>query len=107
MTINKDIVHRDVHQQADKAHYHTRLGFCQTFTLVTGNLEEQIARRAPQQRTQITHGFVRQSRIDVLHGTDNVTRIPQHQHNENGNKTRQPETLSHLMRNALTSTGTI
>ncbi|MGQ7188564.1 MATE family efflux transporter, partial [Escherichia sp. HC-CC] len=25
------------------------LGFCQTFTLVTGNLEEQIARRAPQQ----------------------------------------------------------
>ena len=47
MTINKDIVNRNVHQQADKAHHHTRLGFCQTFTLVTGNLEEKIARRAP------------------------------------------------------------
>jgi hypothetical protein len=58
VTVDKNVVHRNVDQQADKAHDHSRLGFRQAFTLVTGDLEEQIARRAPQQRAQVANRFL-------------------------------------------------
>ncbi|MOA00955.1 hypothetical protein D3C78_1203360 [compost metagenome] len=49
MTINEDVVDRDVDQQPDKAHDHTGFGFGQTFALISRDLEEQIAWHAPQQ----------------------------------------------------------
>ncbi|VFS92062.1 Uncharacterised protein [Kluyvera cryocrescens] len=60
MTVDKDVVHRNIDQQADKAHHHARLGFSQPFALVTRDLETEIAGRAPQQRAQVAYGFVRQ-----------------------------------------------
>src|SRR3546814_9505639 len=41
VTIDKDIVHRDVDQQAKKTHHHAGFGLRQTFTLVTRDLKEQ------------------------------------------------------------------
>ncbi|MNB87199.1 hypothetical protein D3C75_341740 [compost metagenome] len=40
VTVNKDVVHRNIDQQPDKAHHHTRFGFRQTFALITCYLEE-------------------------------------------------------------------
>ena len=107
MPINENIVNRNVHQQAEKSHHHRRFGFGQTFTLVTGYLEEQIPRRAPQQRAQVADGFICQRRVDVMHGANNVSRVPEHDHNQNGDAARQPETLAYLMGNTIAAPGTI
>ena len=40
MTVNKDVVHRNIDQQADKAHHHARFGLRQSFALITHHLEE-------------------------------------------------------------------
>ena len=107
MTVNVDIVHGNVHQQADKAHHHARLGFCQPFTLVTCHLEEQIAGRAPEQGAQITDRLIRQRRVDIMHGANNIPGVPQDDHNQDGDTPGQPEALAHLMGHAVASTGAV
>ncbi|CFW71417.1 Uncharacterised protein [Salmonella enterica subsp. enterica serovar Bovismorbificans] len=107
MAIDKNIVHRNIHQQAQKSHHHTRFGFGQTFALVSRYLKEKVSWRAPQQRAKITHGFIGQRRINIMHRADNVSGIPQDDHHQHGDKARQPEPLSNLMRDTLTTAGAI
>ncbi|MNS88329.1 hypothetical protein D3C72_1222980 [compost metagenome] len=103
MTVDKDIVHRDVYQQPDKANYHAGFGFRQSFTLVTRHLEEQVTGRAPQQRTQIADGFIGQGRVDIVHRANNMARVPQHNHDQNGDTSGEPEALTYLMGNTIAS----
>ncbi|SUG88657.1 Uncharacterised protein [Salmonella enterica subsp. enterica] len=42
-----------------------------------------------------------------MHGADNVSGIPQDNHHQHGDKARQPEPLSNLMRDTLTTAGAI
>ncbi|MNE73257.1 hypothetical protein D3C80_1692570 [compost metagenome] len=49
MTINEDVVDRNVDQQADKAHHHARFCFGQAFALISRDLKEQIAGSTPEQ----------------------------------------------------------
>ena len=107
MTVNKDIVHRNIHQQADKAHHHPGLGFRQAFALVTRHLEEEVARCPPEQGTQIAHGFVSQCRVNVIHRANDMTGVPEHDHNQHGDKSGQPEPLADLMGNAFATSRTI
>ena len=107
MTVNKDIVHRNVDQQADKAHHHPGLGFRQALTLVTRHLEKEVAGRTPEQGAQIAHGFISQCRVNVMHSANDVARVPEHDHDQQGNKPCQPETLTNLMGNALATTRAI
>ncbi len=67
VAVDKNVVHRNVDQQTDKSHYHTRLGFRQSFTLVASDLKEQIAGRAPQQRPQVADRLLCHRRVDVMH----------------------------------------
>ena len=107
VAVDKDIVNGNIDQQADKSHHHPRFGFRQAFALVTSDLEEEVAGGAPQQRAQVAYRFFSEGRVDIVHRADDVPGVPQHDHNQQRNESRQPEPLTNLMGNAVAAAGAV
>ncbi len=107
LAVDKDVVDRDIHQQAEEADHHAGLGFGQPFALVAHHLEEQVTRRPPHDGVQITDGFIRQLRIDVVHHVDDELAVIQHHDQQHGHAGGQPKTLAHLVSDAIAPPGAV